>query len=122
MAIEASEQPCPDCGRALQIIYVTDQQQVIAGYACGECGYAASEKDGNQSVPLANDKEYVLRIEKPLTRADISEPFDDIEDEFRARARDGITEEEVWLLIDPEEDAVVDFVAGDSFPPADEGD
>lgn len=117
MTVERSDVGCPACGRTLQIIYATAHQQVVSGYACGHCGFATSAKHGDQSVAYPRPKEYVLRIEKPLSEEDVSDPLSDVEAEFRERARESIEDDEVWLLIDPDDDSLVDIVAGDSFPP-----
>lgn len=115
MPVEPSDLACPDCGERLQVFYATERKQVISGYACGECGFAASEKEGLSSVTLSEPKEYVLRIEKQLSSEDVRDPLESVEDEFRTRARAAIEDDEVWLLLDPERDEVVDFVTQDSF-------
>jgi len=114
MSIELSDVACPDCGHRLQIIYVSERKQVVSGWACSDCGFVASEKQGFQdTVDISRDKEYIVRIEKPLTTASIRQEFADIEAEFRARASESISSEEVWMLIDPEDDSLVDIVAGE---------
>jgi rubredoxin len=115
MTIELSDVDCPECGHRLQVIYVSKRKQVVSGWACSECGFVASEKQGFQdSIDLSRDKEYVVRIEKPLTTADIGDCADNIEDEFRARADEKIGNDEVWMLIDPDDDSLVDIVANET--------
>ncbi len=114
MTIEQSDRPCPDCDHSLQVIYVTELQQVVSGWACPECGYLDSEKNGvEDSVDKPESREYLLRIEKPLSDDDVRDPLAAVEDEFRARVRAEIADDEVWLLIDPDEDRVVDVRLGD---------
>ncbi|WP_340099153.1 hypothetical protein [Salinibaculum salinum] len=114
MTIEQSDRPCPDCEHPLQVIYVTELQQVVSGWACPECGYLDSEKNGiEDSVDKPVSREFLLRIEKPLSDDDVRDPLASVEDEFRARARAEMADDEVWLLIDPDEDRVVDARLGD---------
>lgn len=114
MTIEVSDKSCPDCGEFLQVIYVTELKQVVSGWACPDCGFLASEKHGFEDrIPKSSPAEYVLRIEKPLTSDDVSEPFGDVVDEFNARASADMADDEVWMLIDPEDDSLVDVRAGD---------
>lgn len=112
MTVERSDRPCPDCGRDLQVIYVTELEQVVAGWACSDCGFTESGAGETDSVPLSEPEEYVLRIERPLTTAD-ADPRRNIREEFRARANSEIAPGEVWQLIDPEDGLVVDVVAGE---------
>jgi len=114
MTIEVSDEPCPDCGEHLQVIYVTELKQVVSGWACPECGFLASERDGFEDrIPKASAEEYVLRIEKRLTSDDVTDPCSGVVDEFNARASADMADDEVWLLIDPEDDSLVDVRAGD---------
>ncbi len=114
MTIQQSDLPCPDCGHSLQVIYVTELEQVVSGWTCPECGYLASERDDFEArVPQPEEREYVLRIEKRLSSEDVRTPLATVEDEFRARASAEMADDEVWLLIDPDEDTVVDVEAGD---------
>jgi rubredoxin len=114
MAIESSDEECPDCGTCLQVIYVTELKQVVSGWACPECGFLASQREGfTDSVPKPEHREYVLRIEKPLSSDDVRDPLADVEDEFRARASAEMADDEVWLLLDPADDSVVDAQVGD---------
>jgi hypothetical protein len=120
MTIEVSDEPCPDCGECLQVIYVTELKQVVSGWACPDCGYLASEKHGFEDrIPKASPREYVLRIEKPLTGDDVSKLSGDIVEEFNARASADMADDEVWLLIDPEDDSLVDVRAGDDVTESD---
>ena len=120
MTIEQSDRPCPDCGHPLQVIYVTELQQVVSGWACPECGYLASEKDGIEgSVPKPEKREVLRRIEKPLSDDDVRDPLASVEDEFRARARAEMSDDEVWLLIDPEKETIVDARVGDDVEESD---
>ena len=114
MTIEQSDRPCPDCDHPLQVIYVTELQQVVSGWACPECGYLASEKEGiEDSVAKPETQEYILRIERPLDDSDVRTPLATVEDEFRARARADMNDDEVWVLIDPDAETVVDARIGD---------
>lgn len=118
MPVEPSDVSCPDCGRRLQVIYATELRQIVSGYACAGCGFAASQKEGLASVPLAEPREYLLRIEKPLSADDVRDSVADVREEFRARASESMAPDELWLLIDREEDVVVDLLAGDERPHA----
>lgn len=55
----------------------------------------------------------MLRVERPLTSDDVRDPLGNVEDEFRALASAEIADDEVWTLIDPEDDSVVDVHSGD---------
>lgn len=112
MTVQPSDMPCPDCGSKLQVIYATELEQVVSGWACGECGFIASEKEQFQdSVDISQHEEYVLRVEKPLTSDDVSDPRESIADEFRRRARESASGEEVWSLVDPDDGSLVDLYA-----------
>lgn len=112
MTIERSDVACPECESRLQVIYVSERKQVVSGWACSDCGFVASEKQGfEDTVDISRDKEYILRVEKPLTTGEIRREFVDIEEEFRARAAENMSGEEVWMLIDPDDDSLVDIVA-----------
>jgi rubredoxin len=114
MTIERSDVACPECGHRLQVIYISERKQVVSGWACSDCGFVASEKQGFQdTVELSRDKEYVVRVEKPLTTDDIRREFSDVNEEFRARAAETIADEEVWMLIDPDDDSLVDIVTAE---------
>lgn len=113
MTIEETDTACPECGTNLHVIYVTELQQAVSGWACPNCGYLASKRDGYEdSVEVTNEKEYLLRVEKPISSSDIRSSAANVEEEFRERAR-GMDEDELWLLIDPEDDSIVDAVVGD---------
>lgn len=114
MPVERSEVPCPECGQKLQVIYATELKQVVSGYACPDCGFATSQKDGLASVPPGKSSEYLLRIEKPLSTDDTRDPEATVREEFRARARDSMATDELWLLIDRTEGVVVDLLAGET--------
>lgn len=114
MTIELSDVACPECGHRLQVIYVSERKQVVSGRACSDCGFVASEKQGFQdSVDISRDKEYIVRVEKSLSTADIRREFSEITEEFRARATEEVSDDEVWMLIDPDDDSLVDIVADD---------
>lgn len=114
MTIELSERECPDCESRLQVIYVTELKQVVSGWACPECGFLASKKHGFEgSVPKPTNREYVLRIERPLTSDDVRDPLADVPDEFRARASRDMADDEVWMLLDPSDGTLVDIRAGE---------
>jgi DNA-directed RNA polymerase subunit RPC12/RpoP len=112
MTIEESDIDCPECGTKLQAIYVTELAQTVSGWACPNCGYVASRRDGYEDqVAVAEETEYLMRVERPLSSGDVRPTLDDVEDEFRARASEP-SPEELWLLIDPETGEIVDLVAG----------
>lgn len=120
MTIEQTERPCSDCEEPLQVIYVTELKQVVSGWACPACGYLASETGGFEgSVPKPEKEEYILRIEKPLSSEDVRDPLADVGDEFRARASAEMGDDEVWLLIDPENGELVDVQVGDAVDESD---
>ncbi len=112
MTIESSDIGCPDCGTGLQVIYVTELKQSVSGWACPNCGYVASKRDNFEDSVDVSEKELLMRVEKPLSRRDVRESLQDIESEFRARAAN-MDEDELWLLIDPETEEVVDAVVGE---------
>ncbi|MFC7133762.1 MULTISPECIES: DUF5795 family protein [Salinibaculum] len=115
MTIEVSDRPCPDCGEHLQVIYVTELKQVVSGWACPDCGFLASEKHGFEDrVPTPESREYVVRTERPLSSEDVRDPLGDVVDEFRARASAEMADDEVWLLIDPEDETLVDAQVGEN--------
>jgi rubredoxin len=111
MTIEQTDVDCPDCGTNLQVIYVTELKQSISGWACPNCGYVASNRDGSEESVDVTEKEYLIRVEKPLKASDTRRPSMSVTEEFRARA-EGSSSDELWLLIDPDSDAVV----GDDVP------
>ena len=114
MTIELSEKECPDCESQLQVIYVTELKQVVSGWACPDCGFLASKKHGFEgSVPKPKTREYVLRVERPLTSEDVRDPLADVFDEFRARASRDMADDEVWMLLDPADGSLVDIRAGE---------
>lgn len=120
MTIEETDTDCPDCGANLHVIYVTELKQAVSGWACPNCGYLASKREGYEdSVELTNEKEYLLRVEKPLSSGDIRQSASSVEEEFRERARH-MEEDELWLLIDPADGEVVDAVVGDNVEDRDE--
>jgi uncharacterized Zn finger protein len=112
MTIEQTDIECPDCGTGLQVIYVTELKQAVSGWACPNCGYVASKRDNYEDSVDVSEKELLMRVEKPIKRSDVRESLSDIESEFRERAK-GMNEDELWLLIDPETDEVVDAVVGE---------
>ncbi len=115
MTIELSDESCPDCSEQLQVIYVTELKQVVSGWACPDCGYLASEKHGFEDrVPKPESQEYVLRKESSLSDDDVRTPLGDVVDEFNARASAEMDDDEVWLLIDPDDESLVDIRAGDA--------
>lgn len=115
MTIEETDVDCPECGANLQAIYVTELAQTVSGWACPSCGYVASKRDGYEDqVTVSGEKEYLMRVERPISTDEIRSSLSTIEDEFRARASDPAPEE-LWLLIDPEDGSVVDLVAGSEF-------
>lgn len=115
MTVELTDMSCPECTSPLQVIYDSPRKQVRTGWACADCGFVASEKaEFREQVPLSEDEEYVLRIEKSLTTADVRDPRDDVIDEFRARATERMAADEVWMLVDPEDGSLVDILAGES--------
>lgn len=113
MTIEQSDIACPDCGTNLQVIYVTELKQSVSGWACPNCGYIASNREEYEDSVEVSEKEYRIRVEKPLKSSDIRDSAASVEEEFRARAGN-IDADELWLLIDPETEEIVDAVVGDS--------
>lgn len=114
MTISSSDEDCPECSSTLQVVYVTELEQVVAGWTCPECGFVASKKDRfTDSVAVEEPEELVMRIEKPLSSDDVRDPLGDVQSEFRARASSGMAADELWLLIDPDDGSVVDVMAGD---------
>ncbi|MFT4922537.1 MAG: DNA-directed RNA polymerase subunit RPC12/RpoP [Haloarculaceae archaeon] len=114
MTIETSDVACPDCESQLEVIYVTEREQVVSGWACPDCGFLASKTNRfEDSVPKPEREEYLLRIERSLTSEDVREPLGTVEDEFRALASAEMADDEVWELIDPEDGSVVDVRTGD---------
>lgn len=112
MTIEETDIACPDCGTDLHVIYVTELKQSVSGWACPNCGYVASKRDGFEDSADVSEKEYVLRIEKPLTSSDIRTAASTVEEEFQARAA-GHADDELWLLIDSDTDEIVDAIVGE---------
>jgi hypothetical protein len=127
MPIEQTEVGCPECEGTLQAIYISRRKQVISGMACPSCGFFDTQKDGRDSVTLSsgNESQYVMRIERPLDSEDIRSTLGDVPSEFRARARAEMADDELWLLVDPADNSLVDLVAGDEYtadsPTADSG-
>jgi hypothetical protein len=114
MTIDVSERPCPECDANLQVIYVTELKQVVSGWACPDCGFLASEKHGFEDrVPKPEEEHYVLRKESTLSSADVRSSLADVVDEFRTRASAEMADDEVWMLVDPEDGSLVDVCAGD---------
>lgn len=114
MTIELSDEDCPDCGHHLQVIYATELKQVVSGWACPDCGFLKSETEQcTDSIEKPQHEEYVLRIEKSLSSDDVTDPFGDVVDEFHSRASDQMDSDEVWFLIDPETEELVDIRAGE---------
>lgn len=112
MTIEQTDIECPDCGTGLQVIYVTELKQAVSGWACPNCGYIASKRDRYEDSVDVSEKELLMRVEKPIKRSDVRQSAEDIQGEFRARAEQ-MDEDELWLLIDPETEEVVDAVVGE---------
>ena len=115
MTIEESDIDCPECGTKLQAVYVTELAQAISGWACPNCGYVASKRDGYEESVEVSETAYLMRVEKPLTSGDIRDSAATVEDEFRARAAN-MDDDELWLLIDPETEEIVDAAVGDAVP------
>lgn len=112
MTIEESDVDCPECGAKLQAIYVTELAQTVSGWACPECGYVASRRDGYEDqIAVSEDKEYIMRVEKPISTDEVRSSLSSIEEEFQARAAEPASDE-LWLLIDPDDGTIVDLVAG----------
>ncbi|MFB6298357.1 MAG: hypothetical protein ABEH56_07540 [Salinirussus sp.] len=118
MPIETSDRPCPECDTPLQVAYVSEREQVVGGWACPDCGFLASGDGETGSVEFSDGGEpaYVLRVERPLSAADVAEGRDTVREEFRARASragDG----EVWQLLDAADGTLIDVVAGGNGDP-----
>ncbi len=119
MTIEVSDRPCPECETPLHVIYVSRLQQVVSGWSCPDCGYVESEKQGfRATVPQIEDEAYLIRRLKPITSEDVRDPLGDVESEFRARATAEMDPDEVWLLVDPESEDLVDVMYGAEQEPA----
>ncbi len=112
MTIEESDIDCPDCGTGLQVIYVTELKQAVSGWACPNCGYIASKRDQFEDRVDVSEKELIMRVEKPISRRDVRKSLSGIQAEFRERAKH-MDDDELWLLIDPETEEVVDAVIGE---------
>lgn len=119
MTIEVSDRPCPECGDDLRVIYVSRLQQVVSGWSCANCGFVESEKQQfRATVPLTEDEDYLIRRLKPLSTADVRDPLGDVEGEFRARATAEMDADEVWMLVDPDSEELVDVVYGAEYAAA----
>ena len=117
MTIEQSDIDCPDCSATLEVIYVTELKQVVSAWACPDCGFVASRKHGfKTSVPLPEEKEYLVRVERPLSDDDVEDPLGDVASEFRARASAEIDGDELWVLIDPDDNSIIDVVGDENVP------
>lgn len=113
MTIRVSDRPCPECGEDLRVIYVSRLEQVVSGWSCPNCGFVESEKqDFRANVPLIEDEEFLIRRLKPFSTADVRDPLGDVESEFQARASDEMDPDEVWMLVDPDGEGLVDVVYG----------
>lgn len=113
MTIRVSDRPCPECGADLRVIYVSRLEQVVSGWSCADCGYVESEKQGfRATVPQIEDEAYLIRKLKPLGTDDVRDPLGDVEGEFRARASAEMDPDEVWMLVDPESEKLVDVIFG----------
>jgi len=119
VTIEVSDRPCPECGEALRVIYVSRLQQVVSGWSCANCGFVESEKQQfRATVPLSEDEDYLVRRLKPLSTADVRDSLGDVEGEFRARATAEMDADEVWMLVDPDSEELVDVVYGAEYAAA----
>jgi len=119
VTIEVSDRPCPECGDDLRVIYVSRLQQVVSGWSCANCGFVESEKQQfRATVPLTEDEDYLIRRLKPLSTADVRDPLGDVEGEFRARATAEMDADEVWMLVDPDSEELVDVVYGAEYAAA----
>jgi len=119
VTIEVSDRPCPECGDDLRVIYVSRLQQVVSGWSCANCGFVESEKQQfRATVPLTEDEDYLIRRLKPLSTADVRDPLGDVEGEFRARATAEMDADEVWMLVDPDSEELVEVVYGAEYAAA----
>jgi len=119
VTIEVSDRPCPECGDDLRVIYVSRLQQVVSGWSCANCGFVESEKQQfRATVPLTEDEDYLIRRLKPLSTAEVRDPLGDVEGEFRARATAEMDADEVWMLVDPDSEELVDVVYGAEYAAA----
>lgn len=113
MTIDVSDRPCPECGTDLHVIYISELEQVVSGWSCVDCGYVESEKHRfRANVPLIEEEAYLVRRLKPITSEDVRDPLGDVEGEFRARASAEMDPDEVWMLVDPTDEELVDVVYG----------
>lgn len=119
MTIEETDIECPECSTGLHVIYVTELKQTVSGWACPNCGYIASKRDEFEDRVDVSEKELLMRVEKPISRRDVRNSLSDIPSEFRERAKH-MDEDELWLLIDPETEEVIDAVVGDDVSDPDE--
>jgi hypothetical protein len=114
MTIHVSDRPCPDCSTDLHVIYISELEQVVSGWSCPDCGYVESEKHRfRATIPQIEPEAYLIRKLKPLTTADVRDPLGDVEDEFRARASAAMDPDEVWMLVDPDDQELVDVRYGE---------
>ena len=113
MTIEVSDRPCPECEEPLNVIYISELQQVVSGWSCPACGYVESEKHRfRATVSLLEEEAYLIRKLKPITTEDVRDPLGDVESEFSARATAEMDPDEVWMLVDPDDEELVDVVYG----------
>jgi len=113
MTIQVSDRPCPECGEDLHVIYISELEQVVSGWSCPACGYVESEKHRfRATIPPIETEAYLIRKLKPLTTEDVRDPLGDVEGEFRARASADMDADEVWMLVDPADEELLDVVYG----------
>lgn len=121
MTIEVSDRPCPECEEPLHVIYISELQQVVSGWSCPACGYVESEKHRfRATIPPVPEEAYLIRKLEPITTEDVRDPLGDVESEFRARASAEMGPDEVWMLVDPDGEDLVDVVYGADHRDADE--
>lgn len=113
MSIELSDRGCPECGHRLQTVYASELKQVVSRWVCTSCSFSASGDDEFDRVPVTDSEEYILRIERSLTPDDVRDGRGSIGEEFRALAQQA-SDGEVWMLVDPDDDTLVDIVASEN--------
>jgi len=113
VTIEVSDRPCVECEEPLDVISISELQQVVSGWSCPVCGYVEAEKHRfRATVPLLEEEASLIRKLKAITTEDVRDPLGNVEGEFSARATAEMDADEVWMLVDPDDEELVDVVCG----------
>jgi len=113
VTIEVSDRPCPECEEPLDVISISELQQIVSGWSCPACGYVESEKHRfRATVPLLEKEASLIRKLKPITTEDVRDRLGNVEGEFSARATAEMDADEVWMLVDPDDEELVEVVCG----------